>query len=154
MTVNNMTRGEARADAVNERVDKMVPKFNDHTKRIQELAVRTQKMERAYAVHINENLKEYNTQATAMDDLILSISAGPMVRRECTVELAELKDKIIGVKEALDDVEAMLYMNVTAELNDDDKPAYTNEPSRKAALCRCRAAAPHLQFLPAHVLSN
>lgn len=109
------------------RINKMVPAFQDHTKRIQ-------KLERAYAVHINANLQEYTEQVEKMDRLIANIDTAPSAKQLCTVELAELRDKIVGVEEQLEGLEAELYMNVTAELNDDNKPAYTNEAQRKAAL--------------------
>ena len=139
----NIQFGITAAD-VGRRVDKMVPKFNQHTKRIQAL-------ERAYAANISENMTEYAALIAEIDELRKSISAGPIVKRECTVDLAELKDQIVGVKEALDDVEAILYLNVTAELNDDNKPAFTNEASRKAALTQAKRANDEYQNIKAQL---
>ena len=144
MTANNMTIGEAKASAVNGRVNKMAEAFNKANARIK-------KLERAYMAHISENMKEYSVLVSEMDELCKSISAGPIVKRECTVDLAELRDKIVGVKEALDDVEAMLYLNVTAELNDDNKPAFTNEASRKAALTQAKRANDEYQNIKAQL---
>ncbi len=132
MTGNGPT-AESVSDRVNDRVDKMGKAFNRHTERIQAI-------ERAHMVHISENMNEYSVLVAEMDELRKSISAGPIVKRECAVDLAELRDKVIGTKEALDDIEAMLYLNVTAELNDDDKPAFTNDTQRKYALTQAKRA--------------
>jgi len=53
---------------------------------------------------------------------------------ENSVVMAELCDQIAAAAEQLDDIEAELYLNVTAELDDDNKLVYTNETSRKAAM--------------------
>ncbi len=140
VTVERITPG-----SVNGRVDNMVVAFNAHTKRIKEAERRIQNFERGYMAHIGENMKEYAVLVAEMDELRKSISAGPIVKRECTVELAELRDKITGVKEALDDIEAMLYLNVTAELNDDNKPAFTNDTQRKYALTQAKRASDEYQ---------
>lgn len=138
-------------DSVNSRIDAMGKAFNEHTKRIKETEQHIQKFERAYMVHISENMKEYTAQVSEMDKLRKSISAGPIVKRECTVDLAELRDKIVGVKEALDDIEATLYMNVTAELNDDNKPAFTNDTQRKYALTQAKRACDEYQDIKAQL---
>ncbi len=139
-----MTENGPTAESVNDRVDKMGKAFNRHTERIKAI-------ERAYMVHISENMKEYAVLVAEMDELRKSISAGPIVKRECTIELAELRDKITGVKEALDDIEAMLYLNVTAELNDDDKPAFTNDTQRKYALTQAKRASDEYQNIKAQL---
>ncbi len=128
-----MTGNGPTAESVNSRVDKMAHVFKD-------LKRRTQRLERAYATNISANMDEYKECVQRMDALQINIDAAPSVKRQCTVELAELKDKIVGVKEALDDIEAMLYLNVTAELNDDGKPAFTNDTQRKYALTQAKRA--------------
>jgi chromosome segregation ATPase len=122
-----MTGNGVTASDVNHRVDKMANYCKDMSDRIKHL-------ERSYMTHINENMQEYVGLAAEMDALQINIDAAPSVKQLATVELAELRDRMTGVEEQLDDIEAELYLNVTAEIDDDNKLVYTNESSRKAAL--------------------
>jgi len=139
-----MTGNGVTAEAVNERIDKMGQVYLETDKRIKQL-------ERAYMTHIQANMEEYKAQTVEMDELQKSISAGPIVKRECAVELAELRDKISAVEGQLADIEAGLYLNVCSELDDDNKLVYTNESSRKAALRLAMRHSDEYQDIKGHL---
>ena len=122
------------AETVNERIDNMVPAFNGLKEQLEDGTARVTKLERAYMTHIQANMQEYTEQIAKIDGITKDITATPALKFENSVVMAELCDQIAAAAEQLDDIEAELYLNVTAELDDDNKLVYTNETSRKAAM--------------------
>lgn len=118
---------------VNARVDKMGSVFIKLQDRLFQIATALKQQD--------DRLEpEAETLLARMDELYRSIQASPAIRRQADIELADLKDRILPIKDSLDDIEANEMFNIGFELGENGKVKYSNDKARAAALRLALAA--------------
>jgi formaldehyde-activating enzyme involved in methanogenesis len=122
-----MTNNGITAQSVNDRVDKMGKVFIEARSRIDALS-------ELFTAHIKPNAEELSALLIQMDELQGELASYGAIKFQIEMEIIDARADVQAGKEALDDIEANYYLNVCAELDDYDKPKYTNEGQRKAAL--------------------
>ena len=123
-----MTNNTVTAVSVNERVDKMGRVFT-------EMGTRVNVLGELFASHVKPTAEEMTTLAAQMIELEKEIADTPIVERQAQYDLIDVRQRLDAAQERVSDIEAELFLNVCAELDDDGKkPIYTNDTQRKAAL--------------------
>lgn len=122
-----MTNNGITAQSVNDRVDKMATVFIEARNRLDALS-------ELFANHVKPDAEELSALLIQMGEIEGELASHGAVKFQLTTEMIDARADVQAAQDAMDDVEANLYLNVCAELNDHDKPAYTNEAQRKAAL--------------------
>jgi hypothetical protein len=131
---SNGDNGPVTALTVDARVNDMGLVFNKLNGKFNKMQGTIDALSAVVSGLIANDENEMTTVIQQMDELARAMKSAPEVKRLCVEELEEMRVEISSAADELSDVEANLYLNITSELNDDDKPAYTNEAQRKNAL--------------------
>jgi hypothetical protein len=115
-------------DEINERIDKMGQWANGVNEQIKTIGALISGLLAIDDIEQNQLIQD-------MTELEKRLTEGPSIKRVVSLDLVALRQRITAAEANQDDIEANLYLNVCAELDDDGKkPIYTNESQRKAAL--------------------
>jgi len=119
---------------VNARIDKMGTWANGINERLTAL-------DKAFVGLLAVNGEQDNLLAELkmVEDTLATV---PLRLRDANAAAAELRHKIAEAQDQTDAEEAQLYINVCAELDDNNKPMFTNEAARKAALALAKQHQP------------
>ena len=125
--------GQITAESVNTRVDNMVVSFN-------ELRSELRRVTGVLTTLMQSELNTVDEMFITMREMEASLIAGVTKEQDAQIKLAEAKSSLAAVDESMSDFESELFLNVCAELNEDNKPLYTNDTQRKNALQLAKAS--------------
>ena len=123
-----MTNDSVTAATVNERINKMGTVFKDLQGRVDAM----NGLITGLLVPDDDELAGLLEQIVQLDR---RVGTSPALRREAATELAETREKIALVEGRMEDIEAEMVLNISAEIDPETgKSPYSNEKTRQAAL--------------------